>query len=494
MADALYGPSGFYTSGRARPGAVATSSPRRRSVRCSAPSWPASSMPSGSGSGDPTRSRSSTPAPGPGALARSVLAADPACCRGRCGTSRVEVSAAQRALHPAGVESAPISPAGPFDGVIIANELLDNLPFRLAVHDGGWREAYVVGSPDGRLVEIAERSRSTRCPTVLPAQAALGARAPLQDAARDWVERRPRAACATARCVVIDYIGRRRRPSSPAGRGASGCARTARHERGDHYLADPGAQDITTEVAIDQLPAPDAIRTQAQWLQLHGIGELVEEGRRHWEAHAARPDLEAMRMRSRGREARRCSIRRGLGGFTVLEYSALELSRADVPAGHGRVLSFTDRRSSMSEQPHDTIDALMAENRRFPPPDSFKDAGAGRRHLPVRRGCRATTRASGRARPRTWCSGRSRGTRSSNGSCRSPSGSSAAKLNVSENCLDRHVARRPGRQGRDPLGGRAGRHADDHLRRTARRGVQVRQRPQEHRRRARAIGSTSTSR
>ena len=42
---------------------------------------------------------------------------------------------------------------GPFDGVIIANELLDNLPFRLAVFDDGWREAFVVELPDGRLVE-----------------------------------------------------------------------------------------------------------------------------------------------------------------------------------------------------------------------------------------------------------------------------------------------------------------------------------------------------
>ena len=58
------------------------------------------------------------------------------------------------------------------------------------------------------------------------------------------------------------------------------------------------------------------------------------------------------------------------------------------------------------------------------------------------------------------------------------------QLNVSYNCLDRHVARRPRRQGRVPLGGRAGRHADGHLRRAARRGAAVRQRPEGARRRA----------
>ena len=35
-------------------------------------------------------------------------------------------------------------PAGPITGVLSAHELLDNLPFRLAVYDGGWREAVEV--------------------------------------------------------------------------------------------------------------------------------------------------------------------------------------------------------------------------------------------------------------------------------------------------------------------------------------------------------------
>ena len=90
--------------------------------------------------------------------------------------------------------------------------------------------------------------------------------------------------------------------------------------RGGRVSALSGSQDITSEVAIDQLPEPDTIRTQAQWLQLHGIGELVEEGKRHWQEHAARPDLEAMRMRSRVGEAEALLDPVGLGAFTVLEY------------------------------------------------------------------------------------------------------------------------------------------------------------------------------
>ena len=41
------------------------------------------------------------------------------------------------------------------------------------------------------------------------------------------------------------------------------------------------------------------------------------------------------------------------------------------------------------------------------------------------------------------------------------------KLNVSVNCVDRHVDAGPRRPGRVPLGGRAGRHPDHHLRRSA---------------------------
>ena len=48
----------------------------------------------------------------------------------------VEVSAPQRARHPDGVESRAAMPDEPIEGVVLANELLDNLPFRLAVHDG----------------------------------------------------------------------------------------------------------------------------------------------------------------------------------------------------------------------------------------------------------------------------------------------------------------------------------------------------------------------
>ena len=90
--------------------------------------------------------------------------------------------------------------------------------------------------------------------------------------------------------------------------------------RGDHYLRDPGSQDITTDVPFDQLPEPDALRTQTQFLRLHGIDELVAEGKRVWAEQASRPGLDAVRMRSRVSEAEALLDEGGLGGFLVAEW------------------------------------------------------------------------------------------------------------------------------------------------------------------------------
>ena len=65
---------------------------------------------------------------GPGTLARSVLAAEPACVPAMRYVA-VDVSAPARALHPEAVESRADLPPGPFVGVVLANELLDNIPF-----------------------------------------------------------------------------------------------------------------------------------------------------------------------------------------------------------------------------------------------------------------------------------------------------------------------------------------------------------------------------
>lgn len=258
---------------------------------------------------------------GPGTLARSILAAAPACLRGDpANYVAVETSPRQRAMHPAGIRSMDATPSGPITGVVLANELLDNLPFRLLVHDGGWREACAALERDRWVERLAPLDK---VPVWLPAHVPHGSRAPWQEGAAQWLgDALDRLAA--GRLIAIDYVTPRTAELSV--RPWRDWLRTYRgHERGGHYLASPGSQDITVQVCLDQLSAavgePDAIRSQAQFLKRWGIDDLVEEGRAQWAATAARPDLAAMRGRSRVRESEALLDPTGLGGFLVLEWA-----------------------------------------------------------------------------------------------------------------------------------------------------------------------------
>jgi SAM-dependent MidA family methyltransferase len=252
---------------------------------------------------------------GPGTLARAILAAEP---RWTGRYVAVEVSDAQRAQHPSGVRSVASLTSEPITGVIIANELLDNLPFRLAVFDGTWREALVEVSDDGVLSECTAPAPMEW--TWLPTHAAHGARVPVQAAAATWVAQ-ARSRLTAGRVLTFDYCTPR--TAMVAAMPWREWLRTYRgHERGSHYLRDVGVQDITAQVCLDQLSEPDTVRTQAQFLQRWGIDELVDEGRAAWAAAAAAPDLNALRMRSRVREAESLLEESGLGAFFALEWSA----------------------------------------------------------------------------------------------------------------------------------------------------------------------------
>ena len=253
---------------------------------------------------------------GPGTLARSVVAANPACLEhGRYVA--VEVSGNQRELHPDNVESVDVMPRRIDNGVIIANELVDNLPFDVWVFDNGWRLSHVaVGN--GGFVELLVQADVPAC---LPARAPHGSRAPVHTAATQWLSN-ALGTVAHGSVLVFDYC------SSATAEVASMPWREwlrtyAQQQRGVHYLKNVGEQDITTQVCIDQLAAvrePDAVRTQSQFLQLWGINDLVEEGRALWAASAARPNLDAIKMRSRITEADALLDPTGLGNFMVLEW------------------------------------------------------------------------------------------------------------------------------------------------------------------------------
>ena len=150
-------------------------------------------------------------------------------------------------------------------------------------------------------------------PTCLPQTAPLGSRAPIQDAAASWVSD-SLAKISHGRLLLFDYCSNS--TAEIALTPWREWLRTYRDQgRGTHYLSEPGSQDITTQVMLDQLPGGFVSSTQADFLQQWGINELVGEGTEYWENMKHAPDVAAMRMRSRSTEANALTDSSGLGGF-----------------------------------------------------------------------------------------------------------------------------------------------------------------------------------
>jgi SAM-dependent MidA family methyltransferase len=299
---------------------------------------------------------------GPGTLCRTVLAAAPECAAA-LRYVLVERSAVQRRLHarhlrledPA-LAFAPVdpdtespvagSPSGPIcvslpelprvagPAVVLANELLDDLPFGLAERRAGaWCEVRVDLDPAaeadsgpgsaGRLVERAvplDAERAAVLDRLAPA-APPGARVPLQAAAGAWLREALAVAGPRGRVVVVDYAAT---TADMAARPQDEWLRTYRgHARGGGLLDDLGSQDVTCEVAVDQLALvrpPGSDTGQADWLRAHGLDDLVAEARRTWAERAHLGDLAALAARSRLGEAEALTDVSGLGSFRVLEW------------------------------------------------------------------------------------------------------------------------------------------------------------------------------
>lgn len=210
-------------------------------------------------------------------------------------------------------------PTARFEGVVIANELLDNLPLRLLERTPeGWAEVLVGLGEDGGFCE-----QLVPCQDGPAVDAAVGRRVPLQQAASEWVED-VLARLESGRLVVFDYGDE---TASMAGREWRSWLRTYRaHGPGSEPLEDAGEQDITCEIALDQLRAvstPTVEREQREFLIGHGIEAFVEEGRRVWAERAGVGDLEAVKARSRVSEAEALLDPTGLGGFMTLEWARL---------------------------------------------------------------------------------------------------------------------------------------------------------------------------
>ena len=272
---------------------------------------------------------------GVGALARSVIAAAPACAPAlrwvlveRSAPLRAQAASAMVLEPPTQLLGGPGGrgpvvgaldelPSGPFVGVVLANELLDDLPPVVAERTTeGWREVRVDGR-DGRLEEVLVPSADVAHAAERWApEAPVGARVPLARAAARWVQQ-ARGALEAGRVVCVDYGARTTAELAERG----GWLRTYRaHGRGSGWLDDLGLQDITYDVPADQL-RPDEVATQAEALRSWGIEPLVAEARAAWHARSAM-DLAALKARSRVQEADALLDPEGLGAFLVMTWRA----------------------------------------------------------------------------------------------------------------------------------------------------------------------------
>ncbi|MDQ1443444.1 MAG: hypothetical protein QOG97_3672 [Acidimicrobiaceae bacterium] len=296
-------------------------------------------------------------AAGAGTLARDVLAAAPACSPA-LRYVLVERSAALRGaqgdvlpielpafvLGPIALDSDPDDddarampgtgplltslaelPAGPITGVVLANELVDNLAFDLLEwRHGRWHEVLVAAAAPAadELVELLVEAPPDVAAeaTRLAGEPAEGARIPLQRAAVEWL-RQALATVEAGRVIVIDYADT---TDALARRRWGDWLRTFRQHQGAlSPLQSPGTQDITCVVAWDQLAAvrpPDDNRTQAEWLAEQGLHSLVEAARALWRDRAGVGDLAALVARSRVHEAEALTDPGGLGGHRVLQW------------------------------------------------------------------------------------------------------------------------------------------------------------------------------
>ncbi len=235
-------------------------------------------------------------------------------------------------------------PTGPIVGVVLVNELLDNLPFRLLERaETGWHEVHIQHSQiatgasrtdecDGASERQQLQAAAGPAAEVLleaPTEAAVmadalapdaepGARVPLQLKAAVWVRRALRL-LEHGRLLVFDYGV----PATAelAARPVSEWLRTYRtHRRGYDPLADPGSADITCEVAFDQLPPGGSLVTQVDWLAGAGIDDMTAAARSRWQRSRANPTADSLAAQALLDEAAALTDPIGMGAFWAAEW------------------------------------------------------------------------------------------------------------------------------------------------------------------------------
>jgi SAM-dependent MidA family methyltransferase len=238
----------------------------------------------------------------------------------------VERSDAARRAIASAVPEARLGASAIVDrGVIIGNEVLDNMPAAIAIRrSGGWVEERVDVGSDGLLrVEVPARPEVEAWAELHAGPVEEGSRVEVQLEATQWVEAVTTGLDAGA-VVLVDYGDT---AEGLASRRVDGTIRTYRgHHLGPDPLAEPGATDITMDVnfsamlaAARRAGAEVDLHRQDDFLRSLGLGEEIERLRRR-EREAAREGRisDQLRLKSRIVGAETVLHPRGLGDFRVL--------------------------------------------------------------------------------------------------------------------------------------------------------------------------------
>jgi len=267
---------------------------------------------------------------GDGTLARQVLEGMSPPLRGVTRYTAVDRSVAARAMLAdldVSVAADLSNVSGPVVGCVLANELIDNLPFhRLRRTAGGGVELYV-GLEGERFVlhegPLSRADLADRLPDL-----AEGSEWLIRPSAADFVEQ-ARRILSRGYVWVVDYG-----LSDPGLTSVHGYRRQRLEE---DVLADPGSRDITAGVDFVAIARHAKQRglsvwgpvTQREALLALGFRDLDHRAqRRQIEAVERRRGVDAMRIYSNRTRANLLLARGGLGDFSVL---CLGVGIADVP-------------------------------------------------------------------------------------------------------------------------------------------------------------------
>lgn len=255
-----------------------------------------------------------------------------AAIRTACATDGVEVEvcvvdvspAARAAAADVGLSTAASIDALPWRAdVVVANELLDNLPCRLVVvpdaeivvgpDDAGEPTPYTVPLDDDGRAYLARHAADVPAGAVLPWPVGT----------RSFLTSLSAVAADDALVLLVDYgdtLAALAARDDPPVRGYRG------HESVDPFES-PGECDVTVEVPFDVVASwlRDAdwavkLASQADWLDGLGLAEWRDAARADDVAAArARDTMAQLRAKARGSELAALADPHGMGGFVVCE-------------------------------------------------------------------------------------------------------------------------------------------------------------------------------